>query len=73
MYVCNVDILLFLYLNLSLLYKGYSPDDREDVRYIDDPELAYVMQRYRELHDFMHTLLGMPTKSVDQQEIMIQF
>lgn len=28
------------------------------VRYIDDPELAYIMQRYRESHDFYHVLLG---------------
>lgn len=30
------------------------------VRYIDDPELAYIMQRYRECHDFYHVLLGFP-------------
>ncbi|KAM0746280.1 coenzyme Q biosynthesis Coq4 [Meredithblackwellia eburnea MCA 4105] len=28
------------------------------VRYMDDPELAYIMQRYRESHDFYHVLLG---------------
>ena len=31
---------------------------RLQVRYIDDPELAYIMQRYRESHDFYHVLLG---------------
>lgn len=30
------------------------------VRFIDDPELAYIMQRYRECHDFYHVLLGFP-------------
>lgn len=30
------------------------------VHYIDDPELAYVMQRYRECHDFYHTICSMP-------------
>jgi len=39
---------------------GVSPDTREPVRYIDDPELAYIMQRYRECHDFYHVLLGFP-------------
>src|SRR5271154_1708537 len=34
--------------------EGVSPDTRDAVRYIDDPELAYVMQRYRECHDFYH-------------------
>lgn len=36
-----------------------SPDTRRVVQFVDDPELAYVMQRYRELHDIIHTLLGM--------------
>jgi len=35
-----------------------SPDTREPVRFIDDPELAYVMQRYRECHDFYHVITG---------------
>jgi ubiquinone biosynthesis protein COQ4 len=30
------------------------------VRYIDDEECAYVMQRYRECHDFYHALVGLP-------------
>jgi hypothetical protein len=30
------------------------------VHYIDDPELAYVMQRCRECHDFYHALCSMP-------------
>lgn len=35
-----------------------TPDTRDPVRYIPDPDLAYVMQRYRESHDFYHVLLG---------------
>ncbi|GAA6064220.1 hypothetical protein JCM10212_003829 [Sporobolomyces blumeae] len=35
-----------------------TPDTRDPVRYISDPELAYLMQRYRESHDFYHVLLG---------------
>jgi len=38
-----------------------SPDTRLPVRFVDDVELAYVMQRYRETHDLVHTVLGMPT------------
>ncbi len=41
--------------------EGVSPDTRAAVRYIDDEECAYVMQRYRECHDFYHTLTGLPT------------
>ena len=37
-----------------------SPDTRLPVRYIDDEELAYVLQRYRECHDFYHCLLNQP-------------
>ncbi|KAF9556036.1 Coq4-domain-containing protein [Agrocybe pediades] len=39
---------------------GVTPDTREPVHYIDDPELAYVMQRYRECHDFYHCITNMP-------------
>lgn len=40
--------------------EGVSPDTRDDVRYIDDEECAYVMQRYRECHDFYHAITGLP-------------
>uniref|UniRef100_A0A1I8F257 Ubiquinone biosynthesis protein COQ4 homolog, mitochondrial n=1 Tax=Macrostomum lignano TaxID=282301 RepID=A0A1I8F257_9PLAT len=40
---------------------GYSPDHRRTVCFVDDPELAYVMQRYREIHDLNHVLLGQGT------------
>lgn len=38
-----------------------SANTRDPVRFVDDPDLAYVLQRYREVHDFYHTLLDMPT------------
>jgi len=40
--------------------EGVSPDTRDAVKYIDDQEHAYVMQRYRECHDFYHALTGLP-------------
>lgn len=40
---------------------GVSPDTRKVVQFVDDAELAYVMQRYRELHDIVHTILSQPT------------
>ena len=40
--------------------EGVSPDTRSEVHYIDDEECAYVMQRYRECHDFFHALTGLP-------------
>jgi ubiquinone biosynthesis protein COQ4 len=39
---------------------GVTPDTRTPVHYIDDPELAYVMQRYRECHDFYHCICNLP-------------
>ena len=38
-----------------------SPDTRRQVQFVDDVELAFVMQRYRELHDVFHTILNQPT------------
>ncbi|KAI7866375.1 ubiquinone biosynthesis protein Coq4 [Spinellus fusiger] len=38
---------------------GLSADSRSPVKYVDDEELAYVMKRYREIHDFFHTLCNM--------------
>lgn len=40
---------------------GYEPSGREPARFVDDEELAYVMTRYREVHDFWHVLTGLPT------------
>lgn len=37
-----------------------SPDSRLPVQFVDDAELAYVAQRYREVHDLIHTILEMP-------------
>jgi ubiquinone biosynthesis protein COQ4 len=45
----------------STLLQNVTPDTRTPVQFVDDIELAYVMQRYREIHDLVHTVLGMPT------------
>lgn len=31
----------------------------QQVKYVDDTGLAYVMQRYREVHDLIHVINGM--------------
>ncbi|XP_039964395.1 ubiquinone biosynthesis protein COQ4 homolog, mitochondrial [Bactrocera tryoni] len=43
-----------------------TPDSRMEVRFIADPMLAYVMTRYRECHDLVHTVLGMPTNMLGE-------
>lgn len=48
-------------LNVTVLsYIRFEADGRAYVKFVDDAELAYVMQRYRELHDFWHVLFGLP-------------
>ncbi len=41
--------------------RGFSPDERMEVRFVDDPRDRWVVQRYRDVHDMWHTLTGMPT------------
>lgn len=40
--------------------RSFSPDERDVPRDEEDPELAFVLRRYRETHDFTHTLVGLP-------------
>lgn len=46
---------------MGMIQQNVSPDTRLPVRFVDDADLAYVMQRYRETHDLVHTILGCPT------------
>ena len=41
------------------------------VKYIEDPELAYVMQRYRECHDFFHVMCLMPVSHFGETVVKI--
>jgi ubiquinone biosynthesis protein COQ4 len=43
-----------------LQHHGFDPDERDSIKYIADPDLAYVMLRYRQNHDFFHTLTQLP-------------
>lgn len=52
----------------SLDLQKVSPDTRMPPKFVDDEELAYVIQRYREVHDMMHTLLGMPTNMLGERQ-----
>ncbi|KAJ0181083.1 hypothetical protein K1T71_003168 [Dendrolimus kikuchii] len=44
-------------------------DSRLPVQFIADPELAYVMQRYREVHDLVHATLFMKTNMLGEVTI----
>uniref|UniRef100_A0A061QSH9 Ubiquinone biosynthesis protein COQ4 homolog, mitochondrial n=1 Tax=Tetraselmis sp. GSL018 TaxID=582737 RepID=A0A061QSH9_9CHLO len=41
--------------------RRFEADDRPVVRFVDDPELAYVITRSREVHDFWHVLFDCHT------------
>lgn len=47
------------------------PDTRAKVKYIEDAELAYVMQRYRECHDFYHVMCLMPVSHLGETVVKI--
>jgi len=49
-----------------LRVNNVTPDSRLPVRFIEDPELAYVMQRYREIHDLVHAVTGQPTNMLGE-------
>ncbi|KAL0491904.1 ubiquinone biosynthesis protein, mitochondrial [Acrasis kona] len=40
---------------------GFLASGRTPVKFVDDEELAYVMTRYRQVHDFFHVLSDLPT------------
>ncbi len=40
---------------------GYSADERPISKYVPNIEHAYILQRYKEVHDSAHVLLGYGT------------
>jgi hypothetical protein len=52
-------------------FQKVTPDSRLPVQFVDDIELAYVIQRYREVHDLFHTVLGMPTNMLGNYHFKI--
>lgn len=51
--------------------RNFSPDDRPPVRFMDTDELAYVAMRAREVHDFWHTLFGLPTNLTGESALKV--
>ena len=48
-----------------------TPDSRMPVYFVRDKELAYVMCRYRQIHDFTHCILGMKTNMLGEVTVKI--
>lgn len=44
-----------------MLTRGFVSDERSEVKFVDNPDLAYVMTRYRQVHDFWHCLTATDT------------
>ncbi|XP_059317171.1 ubiquinone biosynthesis protein COQ4 homolog, mitochondrial isoform X5 [Lycium ferocissimum] len=51
--------------------RNFSPDDRPPVRFMETEELAYVTMRAREVHDFWHTLFGLPTNLIGETALKV--
>ncbi|XVE91628.1 hypothetical protein REPUB_Repub01dG0026600 [Reevesia pubescens] len=51
--------------------RNFSPDDRPPVRFMDTDDLAYVATRAREVHDFWHTLFGLPTNLIGESALKV--
>lgn len=48
-----------------------TPDERPKVQFVDDANLVYIMQRYRETHDFNHVLLQMKTNMLGEVTVKL--
>lgn len=48
-----------------------TPDSRKPVKFIEDYELAYVMTRYRQIHDFTHCILGLKTNMLGEVTVKV--
>jgi ubiquinone biosynthesis protein COQ4 len=56
-----------LFVSHGVVFQNVTPDSRMDVQFIDDVNAAYVLQRYREAHDLIHAVLGMPTNMLGEE------
>ncbi len=45
---------------------GFTSDERPVVKYVADLEHAYILQRYKEVHDMAHVLLGYGTSVTEE-------
>ena len=43
-----------------MIKHGFNADERPQVRFQDDVDIAYVLVRYRQVHDFWHVLCDLP-------------
>jgi ubiquinone biosynthesis protein COQ4 len=51
--------------------RGFRADERPPVRTIEDPDVAYVATRVRQVHDFWHVLFGCHTDVVGEAGLKV--
>lgn len=47
----------------------FNPDERPIVQHIGDIELAYIYQRYKEIHDFLHVIIGKDSSIYEEIQV----
>jgi Uncharacterized protein involved in ubiquinone biosynthesis len=52
-----------------MIKNQFSPDERPIVKHIGDIELAYIYQRYKEIHDFLHVIIGKGSTVYEEIEV----
>ena len=52
-----------------MLKNQFRPDERPVVKHIGDIELAYIYQRYKEIHDFLHVIIGKGSTVYEEIEV----
>eukprot|EP01060_Flectonema_neradi_P015050 TRINITY_DN21732_c0_g1_i1.p1 TRINITY_DN21732_c0_g1~~TRINITY_DN21732_c0_g1_i1.p1 ORF type:complete len:232 (+),score=33.53 TRINITY_DN21732_c0_g1_i1:74-769(+) len=65
---CNQDTLGRLYFDF-MSQRDFKISERPTVKFIDDPQLAYIMTRYRETHDLAHVVSGLTTSVVAEMTL----
>ena len=43
-----------------MIKHNFNTDERPAVKYIQDPDIAYAILRYRQIHDFWHVICDLP-------------
>ena len=51
---------------------NFKPEERPLTKYINDYDLAYIKQRYKEIHDFIHVILDLEEISI-LNEIKVKY
>eukprot|EP00818_Percolomonas_sp_WS_P005962 CAMPEP_0117435842 /NCGR_PEP_ID=MMETSP0759-20121206/693_1 /TAXON_ID=63605 /ORGANISM="Percolomonas cosmopolitus, Strain WS" /LENGTH=209 /DNA_ID=CAMNT_0005227409 /DNA_START=35 /DNA_END=662 /DNA_ORIENTATION=+ len=54
------------YYEFMRVRNDFKASDRSPIKYVEDPDLAFVLLRYRQTHDFYHVLTGLETSILEE-------